>query len=120
MKKLENKYLRIANECAEASGKIIKKYFRKKIKIERKSDNSPVTKADKEAEKVIRDIIIKKALIGKAAHPPSHQLYSSGLCPPLLEIGSLTRGGHKPGGPKIARKPWVGGHGSESGVSPWV
>ena len=30
MKKLENKYIKIANECAEASGKIIKKYFRKK------------------------------------------------------------------------------------------
>jgi len=61
MKKLEKKYLKIANECAEASGKIIKKYFRKKIKIERKSDNSPVTRADKEAEKKIRDIIAKKA-----------------------------------------------------------
>ncbi len=61
MKKIENKYLKIANECAEASGKIIKKYFRKKLKIERKSDNSPVTKADKEAENIIRDIIIKKA-----------------------------------------------------------
>ncbi|PPR37321.1 MAG: Fructose-1,6-bisphosphatase/inositol-1-monophosphatase [Alphaproteobacteria bacterium MarineAlpha6_Bin4] len=61
MKKLENKYLKIANECAEASGIIIKKYFRKKIKIETKSDNSPVTKADKESEKIIRDIIIKKS-----------------------------------------------------------
>ena len=51
MKKLENKYLKIAHECAEASGKIIKKYFRKKVKIEIKNDNTPVTKADKEAEK---------------------------------------------------------------------
>ena len=57
MKKLENKYLKIAHECAEASGKIIKKYFRKKVKIEIKNDNTPVTKADKEAEKKIRDII---------------------------------------------------------------
>jgi len=61
MKKLENKYIKIANECAEASGKIIKKFFRKKIKIETKSDNTPVTKADKEAEKIIRNIIMKKA-----------------------------------------------------------
>ncbi|PPR30349.1 MAG: Fructose-1,6-bisphosphatase/inositol-1-monophosphatase [Alphaproteobacteria bacterium MarineAlpha6_Bin6] len=61
MKKLENKYLKIAHECAEASGKIIKKYFRKKVKIEIKNDNTPVTKADKEAEKKIRDIIRKKS-----------------------------------------------------------
>ena len=61
MKKLENKYLKLANECAEASGKIIKKYFRKKITIERKRDDTPVTRADKEAEKIIRDIIVKKA-----------------------------------------------------------
>ena len=47
MKKLENKYLKLANECADVSGRIINKYFRKKIKIEIKSDNSPVTKADK-------------------------------------------------------------------------
>ena len=61
MKKLENKYLKLANECADISGRIINKYFRKKIKIEVKPDNSPVTKADKEAEKKIRDLIIKKA-----------------------------------------------------------
>ena len=61
MKKLENKYLKLANECADISEKIIKKYFRKKIKIEIKKDNTPVTKADKESEKKIRDLIIKKA-----------------------------------------------------------
>ena len=61
MQQLEKKYLKIANECAEASGKILKKYFRTKVKIETKSDNSPVTRADKESEKKIRDIIIKKA-----------------------------------------------------------
>ena len=60
MKKLEKKYLKLANECADISGRIISKYFRKKIKIETKSDNSPVTKADKESEKKIRDLIIKK------------------------------------------------------------
>jgi len=38
MKKLENKYLKLANECADISEKIIKKYFRKKIKIEIKKD----------------------------------------------------------------------------------
>ena len=43
MKNLENKYLKLANECADVSGRIISKYFRKKIKIEVKPDNTPVT-----------------------------------------------------------------------------
>ena len=60
MKKLENKYLKVADECANISGKIIKKYFRKKIKIINKPDKSPVTRADIESEKRIRDIIEKK------------------------------------------------------------
>ena len=33
MKKLEKKYLKLANECADISGRIISKYFRKKIKL---------------------------------------------------------------------------------------
>ena len=60
MKKLEKKYLKIANECADVSEPIIRKYFRKKIKIINKSDNTPVTKADKQAEARIRNIIKKK------------------------------------------------------------
>ena len=42
MKKLENKYIKIANECAEASGKIIKKFFRKKINFACWSDDKNV------------------------------------------------------------------------------
>ena len=61
MKNLENKYIKLANECADVSGKIIKKYFRKNIKIRFKADNTPVTTADKEAEEKIRDLILKKA-----------------------------------------------------------
>ena len=61
MKNLENKYIKLANECADVSGKIIKKYFRKNIKIRFKTDNTPVTTADKEAEEKIRDLILKKA-----------------------------------------------------------
>ena len=61
MDKLTNKYIKLANECANVSEKIIKKYFKKKIKIKKKRDNSPVTIADQETEKKIRDLIIKKA-----------------------------------------------------------
>ena len=60
MKKLENKYLKLANECADISEKIIKKYFRKKIKIEIKKDNTPVTKADTESEKKNQRLNYKK------------------------------------------------------------
>ena len=61
MKNLENKYIKLANECADVSGKIIKKYFRKNIKIRFKTDNTHVTTADNEAEEKIRDLILKKA-----------------------------------------------------------
>ena len=36
MDKLTNKYIKLANECANVSEKIIKKYFKKKIKIKKK------------------------------------------------------------------------------------
>jgi len=44
---------------AEASSKIIKKYFRTEVYVEFKTDNSPVTIADKKAEEVMRELISK-------------------------------------------------------------
>jgi histidinol-phosphatase len=41
-------------DCAEKAGRITLKYFRTQIEIERKSDDTPVTIADKEAEQFIR------------------------------------------------------------------
>ena len=61
MKKLINKYIKIANECADVSGKIIKDNFRKNLKINIKKDKSPVTQVDYLSEKRIREIIKKKA-----------------------------------------------------------
>ena len=60
MSKIPQQLIKLANKCADASGKIIKKYFRKKIKINLKKDNTPFTKADIEAEKVIRELILKQ------------------------------------------------------------
>ena len=60
MSKIPFQFIKLANKCADASGKIIKKYFRKKIKINVKKDNTPYTKADCEAEKIIRELILKK------------------------------------------------------------
>ena len=60
MSKIPQQFIKLANKCADASGKIIKKYFRKKIKINLKKDNTPFTKADIEAEKIIRELILKQ------------------------------------------------------------
>ena len=40
---------------ARKGGDHTRKYFGKPIRIERKSDDSPVTKADREAEEVMRE-----------------------------------------------------------------
>jgi histidinol phosphatase-like enzyme (inositol monophosphatase family) len=51
-------------QLADESGKIIKGYWRNEITIETKKDSSPVTIADKKAEELMREMIIK--------HYPSH------------------------------------------------
>ncbi len=45
---------------ADESGKIIKKYFRSGVGVELKADFSPVTIADKKAEEIIRNMILKE------------------------------------------------------------
>ena len=49
-----------ANFLADDSAEIISKYFRKKINIENKKDDSPVTIADQETELKIRELITQK------------------------------------------------------------
>jgi histidinol phosphatase-like enzyme (inositol monophosphatase family) len=46
-------------QLASASGDIINTYFRTGVSIETKSDESPVTIADKKAEEVMREMILK-------------------------------------------------------------
>lgn len=45
---------------ADESGKIIKKYFRTNLSIDSKLDDSPVTIADKNAEEMMRKLIMKE------------------------------------------------------------
>lgn len=47
----------LAHRLADAAGKAIRQYFRADFAIERKSDASPVTEADRAAEKAMRDIL---------------------------------------------------------------
>jgi histidinol phosphatase-like enzyme (inositol monophosphatase family) len=49
---------------ASESAKIIKEYFRSNVTVESKGDDSPVTIADKKAEEVMRELIMK--------HYPDH------------------------------------------------
>ena len=55
-----NELIHFADILADESQDIITHYFRKKISIESKKDQSPVTIADKNTELKIRDLINKK------------------------------------------------------------
>src|SRR5580693_6909021 len=59
-------FLSISKTAAKKGGQRALKYFRKKVSVIKKVDRSPVTRADREAEQVIRGIL------GRAF--PDHQL----------------------------------------------
>ena len=52
--------INFSNYLADESEKIIKEYFRKPFKVENKTDESPVTIADKNTELKIRELIEEK------------------------------------------------------------
>ncbi len=51
---------KIAIQAARAAGMVARKYFSKGVAVEKKSDNSPVTIADRECEKKINGILEKR------------------------------------------------------------
>ena len=53
-------FVALANRMADLAGKIIHKYYRKPLDIERKRDDSPVTLVDREIETALREFIAKK------------------------------------------------------------
>ncbi len=53
-------FKKFSKHLAGISGAVIKKYFRQRITVESKSDQSPVTIADKKAEEVMREAIMKE------------------------------------------------------------
>ena len=55
-----DEFVNFANLLADLASKTSMKYFRTKLDIENKKDESPVTIADKETEEVIRNEIKKK------------------------------------------------------------
>lgn len=52
-------FQKFAKHLSNISGEVIKKYFRSKISVDQKKDNSPVTIADKKAEELMRKAISK-------------------------------------------------------------
>jgi inositol-phosphate phosphatase/L-galactose 1-phosphate phosphatase/histidinol-phosphatase len=50
-------FIDLANRLADASRPILRSYYRRKIDVDIKSDASPVTRADREAEAAIRKLI---------------------------------------------------------------
>ena len=55
-----NELLPFVKLLADKSADIIKEYFRSSINVESKSDSSPVTIADKRAEELMREMIMKE------------------------------------------------------------
>ena len=54
-----NEFVSFANLLADLASKKSMEYFRKKLNVENKDDESPVTIVDKETEEIIRDEIRK-------------------------------------------------------------
>jgi len=54
-----NEFVDFSKELARASGEIIRRYFRSGVAVETKDDESPVTIADRQAEEVMREMIMK-------------------------------------------------------------
>lgn len=53
-------FVNLAEELAQAAGSITRQYFRQPLTIDNKADKSPVTEADRKAERAMRDLISAK------------------------------------------------------------
>ena len=62
-----HRFIGLANELADAVRPIAARYFRTQVAIDDKSDDSPVTVADREAETAMRDILER--------HVPEHGVF---------------------------------------------
>ncbi len=53
-------FLEIATEAAYLAGRHTLNYFNHRVAVELKADQTPVTRADKEAEQIVRDFLLKQ------------------------------------------------------------
>ena len=54
-------FIDLAERLADASGNVIRRYFRTRVSVEEKPDETPVTAADREAEAAMREILATAA-----------------------------------------------------------
>jgi histidinol phosphatase-like enzyme (inositol monophosphatase family) len=64
---VEPRFVQLANALADAARPIVARYFRTAVAIDDKTDNSPVTIADREAETAMRDLLTH--------HVPEHGVF---------------------------------------------
>jgi histidinol phosphatase-like enzyme (inositol monophosphatase family) len=64
---VEPRFVQLANALADAARPIASRYFRTPVAIDDKTDNSPVTIADREAETAMRDLLTR--------HVPEHGVF---------------------------------------------
>src|SRR5690606_32444181 len=57
--RFQSRELRAALEAAKAAGEVIAPLYRSNVAVELKFDRSPVTEADRRAEQVIREVLLK-------------------------------------------------------------
>jgi histidinol phosphatase-like enzyme (inositol monophosphatase family) len=57
MTAVPSEFLDFAHRLADADGAVLKRYYRSGIAADTKDDASPVTRADREAEQAVRDLI---------------------------------------------------------------
>jgi inositol-phosphate phosphatase/L-galactose 1-phosphate phosphatase/histidinol-phosphatase len=60
MSDLLPEFIDFAHSLADAAGSIIRPLFRNAVAVDVKDDSSPVTKADREAERIMRDLIMTR------------------------------------------------------------
>jgi inositol-phosphate phosphatase/L-galactose 1-phosphate phosphatase/histidinol-phosphatase len=56
-----SEYIDLANRMADVAGAVVLSYFRKKVDVEDKKDDSPVTIADRQSEAIMRELIGQNA-----------------------------------------------------------
>ena len=64
---VEPRFVQLANALADAARPIAARYFRTQVAIDDKTDNSPVTIADREAETAMRNLLTR--------HVPEHGVF---------------------------------------------
>lgn len=88
--------INVAIDAAKQAGELALRYFKSQPKVSYKSDNSPVTRADIEAEKLIRRIISRKfpnhGIIGEELPPVNPKAKYQWVIDPIDGTRDFIRG----------------------------